>query len=791
MPDSAYFAYVFFLFVIVIGVAIYKRISSSSSHHQSSYTGNHTATNRPESPTYPEIRIAVPADTRWDPVQAVGFMNSLFAIPHQMNLIVIADHRHISWCIRTKSNLAAQQIIQAVRSYYPQAEVEKGAYRADLPVDAPSNQLSSSIYLTLGVPDYFPLAYAKDLHHIDPLSTVVASMTNLEAGERVAYMITIPVKLADPHYDFAKAARKAITNRPGWGEIALAIAAVASDTKVTVSQPRSRDKYVPHLQRLAEEKIAMPTQPAYISFAVVYQCPSRRKILTHNMLNAFSAFRRDSGNYLKVTESNTTVSILTAQELAALWHLPSGQIQAVGVVRSSGAKAPLPVELVQQNSGLLLGNNTYQGVTRPIYLPEPDRITHMNIIGKTRVGKTTFMHNLIRQDIAAGRGVAVIDPHGDLIRDILETSIPPEREEDVVPFDLADTRHPVPLNLLYVPPGVPRHAAVGLTLGVLKKIFAEQWSATRMEDALYSALSALVDVEGATIRDISKLFLDEDYRADVLAQAHDEVALEFWHEDYGRMSERHQLEVARPIMNRIRAFYRNPVIRQIVDQPSSIDLRSIMDEGKILLVSLAGEATQAEAGTMGALLISKIQMAAMSRASMPAEQRRMFYLYIDELQNFITTSLPVMFSEAAKYALSLTVANQFLQQLAGDTLEAVMGNTGTTVMFACGAQDARDLGTYVKPVFDSETLMNLDRFQAIVKMQQSGKTLPAFSMMTPPPPAKPQDAGQRAERIRSQALADYAQGTAEVQEAQARATPDLQPSEPEPDKADDIPSLDL
>src|SRR5262249_29721704 len=282
---------------------------------------------------------------------------------------------------------------------------------------------------------------------------------------------------------------------------------------------------------------------------------------------------------------------------------------------------------------------TYQGKTQPVYLAQPDRITHMNIVGKTRVGKTTFMHNLIHQDIAQGHGVGVIDPHGDLIHHILACSIPPEREKDVVLFDLADLDHPVALNLLYVPPGVQRHAAVGLTMGVLKKLFAEQWSATRMEDALYSALAVLVDTSGTTIRDIPKLFNDHAYRAKLLAQAKDGAALEYWQDDYARLSERNQLEVARPILHRIRTFYRNLVIEWLVVQPTSLDFRSMMDEGKIFLASLAGESTQAEAGIIGALLISKLQMAAMSRAQLAAEHRRMFYLYVDEVQNFITTSL--------------------------------------------------------------------------------------------------------------------------------------------------------
>jgi hypothetical protein len=525
------------------------------------------------------------------------------------------------------------------------------------------------------------------------------------------------------------------------------VAAAAGNKPIVNVGPRSLDKYEGRFQRAYEEKLASPLYPATVGITIHTTDPQRFASIRDSIATATAVFDRPEGNSLTAHPQGLPL-ILSPHEAAALWHLPSEQIQTAGVVRGSAAKSPLPVELLHQTSGVLLGNNTYQGQTYPVYLSLQDRITHMNIVGKTRVGKTTFLHNLIHQDIAEGRGVGVIDPHGDLIQNILACSIPPEREADVVLFDLADLAHPVALNLLYVPEGVPRHAAVGLTLGVLKKLFAEQWSATRMEDALYSALAVLADKSGATIRDIPKLFYEAGYRRQVLARATDKAALEYWQEDFERMSERYQLEVARPIMHRIRTFYRNPVIEQIVVQPTSLDFRSMMDGEKIFLASLAGEATQAEAAIIGALLISKLQMAAMSRAQIPAERRRMFYLYVDEVQNFITTSLSTMFSEAAKYALSLTVANQYLRQLEGGTLDAVIGNTGTTVMFASGPQDAQELGAYIKPTFDSQTLLNLDRFQTVVKMQHDGKTLPAFSMQTLPPPEIPEDAAERVQRIK-------------------------------------------
>jgi len=267
-------------------------------------------------------------------------------------------------------------------------------------------------------------------------------------------------------------------------------------------------------------------------------------------------------------------------------------------------KAPLPLALASRKGELLLGENTYQGITKSVSLNYADRVTHINIIGKTRVGKTTFMHNLIHQDIAAGKGVGVIDPHGDLITAILERSIPSSREKDVILFDLADTAHPIPMNMLAVPEGLAPHAAVSLSMGVMKKLFADQWSATRMEDALYSSLLALAEFPNSTIRDIPRLFLEPEYREQVLAKSTDDVALEFWEQDFGRMSENNQREVVRPILHRIRVFYRNPVIKAIVTQPHSLNMKAMMDEGKIFLASLAGDAAASEANLQEQLACS-------------------------------------------------------------------------------------------------------------------------------------------------------------------------------------------
>jgi hypothetical protein len=701
-----------------------------------------TALTSPPPPALNRLTITVPP-IPWEPSHAAGLMHALFPLASNgaIALRIVATNTHITWEIDQVKQEFVEPVKRSILSFYPHAEID---ITPSAPAFAPEAPELTSFTDILGGAEYFaPFRAVVDHADLDPLTSIVGAMAQLEDDERLIYSVSIQ----PAERDYRQEGYKKIHHSQAPGVVLSMLGAAVGTRPLIVTGQRSTEKYESRFQRAFEDKLDSLLLPVTMRIYIHAQTRERFSSIRDSIVSATSIFDRPQGNGFTDNPKGYPL-ILSAQEAAALWHLPSEDIHTSGVVRGSGAKAPLPVELIQQKSGLLLGSNTYQGKTHPVYLAQPDRVTHMNITGKTRVGKTTFMHNLIHQDIAQGHGVAVIDPHGDLIQSILASSIPPEREKDVVLFDLADVEHPVALNLLYVPTGVQRHAAVGLTMGVLKKLFAEQWSATRMEDGLYSALAVLVDSPGATIRDIPKLFNDPLYRTKILAQSTDTVALEYWHDDYERMGERYQLEVARPIMHRIRAFYRNPVIEQIVVQPVSLDFRAMMDEGKVFLASLAGETTQTEAGIIGALLISKLQMAAMSRAQIQAERRRMFYLYVDEVQNFVTTSLSTMFSEAAKYALSLTVANQYLSQLEGGTLEAVIGNTGTTVMFACGNQDAQDLGAYIKPTFDSQTLLNLDHFQTIVKMQHGGKTLPAFSMQTLPPPEKPADADERVQRIR-------------------------------------------
>jgi hypothetical protein len=447
--------------------------------------------------------------------------------------------------------------------------------------------------------------------------------------------------------------------------------------------------------------------------------------------------------------------VLSAKEMAALWHLPSEKCMQPSIVWSTGLLAPLPRSVASLTDGATIGTNVFQGQSQPAIIDYSDRASHVNIIGKTNVGKSTLMYQMASQDIAAGTGVGIIDPHGELADAILATSIPPDREEDVVLFDMTDIDYPVGLNFLERPPGVPLEKVAGQCLSVLRKMFDDIWSASRMEDAIYAALVALLHGEGTTIQDIHRLFHDSGFRAQLLSGVTDPLALEFWYDEFEPSSEAYKREIARAPLNRVRKFYRNKRIRRVVAQRQSLDFRDILDKGRIFIANLGG-LSDIEAETLGALLVSKFQTAAMGRGELSSENPTEFFLHIDEVQNFVTTSLPKVFSEARKYGLRLVVANQFLSQLEGKTLEAIMGNVGATIIFRVGAKDAVALAPFVKPQFDVRDLVDLNRFHTVVKMQCGGETQPAFSMQTLPPQTRPADAAERMTRLRELSRRKYA-----------------------------------
>lgn len=384
----------------------------------------------------------------------------------------------------------------------------------------------------------------------------------------------------------------------------------------------------------------------------------------------------------------------------------------------------------------VVGQTNFRGQRRAFGLYLDDRRRHVYVIGKTGVGKTTLLENMIIQDIKMGRGLALVDPHGDVAEKILDI-IPPERINDVVYFDPADVDYPVAFNPLEsVDPQYKYLVASGL-VSSLKKIWADSWG-PRLEYILRNVILALLDYPNSTMLGIMRMLADKDYRKKVVDTIQDPVVKAFWVNEFANYNERFRSEAISPIQNKVGQFLSSSIIRNIVAQPkSTIDMQEIMDKGKILLINVSkGRIGEDNSALLGAMLITKIQLAAMNRASIAEQDRKDFYLYVDEFQNFATESFATILSEARKYRLNLIIAHQYITQMEEVVRDAVFGNVGTLISFRVGAFDGEYLEKEFMPQFTQTDLVNLDKYNAYVKLMINGVTSAPFSMETIPPVAE-------------------------------------------------------
>ncbi|MBQ9029425.1 type IV secretion system DNA-binding domain-containing protein [Candidatus Saccharibacteria bacterium] len=439
--------------------------------------------------------------------------------------------------------------------------------------------------------------------------------------------------------------------------------------------------------------------------------------------------------------------ILNISELASVYHLPHTSVETPNIVWANSKTAEPPASLPVLTGNSIVDENisafgltNFRGINHQFGLLRRDRSRHVYIIGQTGAGKSGMLELFALSDIFYNQGYCIIDPHGDFAINNLRY-VPKSRIKDVVYFNPADREYPVAFNPLEISDPSRKPNVCSEVIGVLKRMFGDSWG-PRLEHILRYTLLALLDRPETTLLDISRLLTDKDFRKETLEYCQDVTVLQFWKHEFGQWNEKQVNESIAPVLNKVGAFTANPIIRNIIGQPkSSFDVRRIMDEGKILVVNLSkGLIGEDNAGILGSFLVTKVQLAAMSRSDIPnVADRRPFYLYVDEFQNFATDSFAVILSEARKYGLNLTVANQYISQMTDSVRDAVFGNVGTTISFRVSADDAPILVKQFEPTFEAQDLLQMNNRHFIISMIINGEKVPAFSATTLSIPPTPDD----------------------------------------------------
>src|SRR3989344_3389123 len=562
------------------------------------------------------------------------------------------DIRFYIWTPKTFQDLIEKQIHGA----YSDAEIievpEYNIFLEKAKVAYKSIQLKK--------PNFYPLKVFKDLP-TDPLASLTSALAKMGTDEAAA--IQVLISPADSSWQKAGAS-------------------FIGQTKKQESDPE-KAKFAVSTKTLeaVENKISKPGFEVSIRIVCVSQNEASANAHLTNIMSAFEQFSGEMNNFSSrkiwrkgafiedflyryqplFNYAGNRVSILNSEELASVFHFPNKLITTPHIYWIYSKKAPAPAQIPQE--GLYLGESSYRGIKRPVYIGNEDRLRHIYIIGKTGTGKSELLLDMIMQDIKAGKGVCFMDPHGDTVEDLLQM-IPPERAEDVIYFNPADTERPMGLNLLEANTEDQKHFAATAVINMMYKLFDPYKTGIvgpRFEHAVRNAMLTVMSEEGSNFIEVMRVLTDSKYVQELLPKVSDPIVRRYWTDQIAQTSDFHKSEVLDYIVSKFGRFVINRMMRNIIGQSNSaFDFRKVMDEGKILLINLAkGKIGEENSQFLGLILVPKILVAAMSRADVPKEQRRDFFLYVDEFQNFATPDFAVILSEARKYRLGLTVANQY------------------------------------------------------------------------------------------------------------------------------------
>ncbi len=679
------------------------------------------------------LQVSVPRDNEIKIDAAEQLFASLYSIKKGGWFSFLRPQEHVSFEIVA--------LPEDIRFYMSVPEklrdmVEKqihGAYPGAEVKEAPEYKIFSEkgkvafTSLQLRAASFNPIKVYRDLP-TDPLSSITSALAKMQEREGAA--IQIIVSPADNKW---RAAGKSFISKTKKEEADVEKAKFKIDAKTLEA---------------IENKCSKPGFEVIIRMVVSAETTEAAKAHLSNLKSAFEQFSGDLNGFKKRKQliKRTFMidfiyryapmfhflgkrSILNSEELATIFHFPNKSVETPHIHWLYSKRAPAPIEVPK--TGLFLGKSVYRGVTRKVYISDSDRRRHLYIIGKTGTGKSELLRDLVLQDIRSGKGVCLIDPH-DLAEDLLGY-IPPERAEDVIYFDPSDTERPMGLNLLEAYNEEQQHFITTAIINLMYKLYDPYKTGIigpRFEHAIRNAMLTVMAEPGNTFVEVVRCLTDSKFVQELLPKVTDPMVRRYWTDQIAQTADFHKSEVLDYIVSKFGRFVTNKMMRNIIGQSkSAFDFRKVMDEGKILIINLAkGKIGEENSSFLGLVMIPRILIGAMSRADVPEEKRRDFYLYVDEFQNFATPDFAQILSEARKFRLNLTVANQFIGQMEEEVKNAVFGNVGTIVAFRVGVSDANYLAREYQPVFAEDDLLNIDRFHVYIKTIVNNEPVPAFSM---------------------------------------------------------------
>ena len=721
------------------------------------------------------LRIDVPKNNEKTPLAAEQMFASIHGIYSDSSLYqnhisfeIVARDKFIQFYV-TVPNHIKDFVEGQIYAQYPTVEInEVPDYTQEIKAHSVNFAVSE---LGLNKPDVYPIRFFESFE-VDPLSAITSVMSKLGVGEEVWFQILMrPV--GDSWQDkgnsivgSVRAGKK--QGGPGLAEsifggikhfFKLFISqAINPGGEVTAEKTELKlPSSVEDALKGIEQKITKLGFETKIRILCIANDPVTAAVKCQTVAAAFKQFNTTNLNGFKLGEPQKnnheywqafvgrefveSGNIFNIAELASIYHLPNQSVETPNIVWSGSKKGEPPanlplVENTPSSDLTIIGLTNFRNVYREFGIKIDDRKRHIYMIGKSGVGKSVLMENMAIDDVISGRGVIVVDPHGEFADKIL-ACVPDERMNDVIVFDPADRGYPIAFNLLEMVDEDFKGMVASGFVGIFKKIFGDSWG-PRLEHILRNTILALLDNENSTMLDIPRMLTDNRFRDRIVEKVKDPVIRDFWVNEFAQYDTKFRTEAVSPILNKVGQFLATATIRNIVGQPvSKINIREIMDQQKILIVNLSrGKIGEDNSALLGAMIITKIQLSAMSRADVTVDKRPECFLYVDEFQNFATESFSVILAEARKYNLSLTMANQYIEQLSEEVKSAVFGNAGTIISFRVGGTDAAFLVREFEPVFDANDMVNLDKFNIYIKLLVNGTSAPAFSAKTLPPVQK-------------------------------------------------------